>query len=119
RGQDVIVLGFTFKENCPDIRNTRVIDVVRELESYGAVVHVHDPIASADDALHEYGVCLVSWDRLPTASAMIGAVAHTELKNRPIAHYLAKLAPGAILMDVKSQSEFAALREHGVQVWRL
>jgi UDP-N-acetyl-D-galactosamine dehydrogenase len=119
RGQDVIVLGFTFKENCPDIRNTRVIDLVRELESYGAVVHVHDPIASADDALHEYGVRLVSWDRLPTASAMVAAVAHTELKGRPIEHYLSKLAPGAILMDVKSQTEAATLREHGVQVWRL
>jgi UDP-N-acetyl-D-galactosamine dehydrogenase len=58
RGQNVIVLGFTFKENCPDIRNTRVIDVVRELEAYGAVVHVHDPIANVEDAMHEYGVPL-------------------------------------------------------------
>src|SRR4029453_3254724 len=58
RGESIIVLGLTFKENCPDIRNTRVIDVVRELESYGAVVHVHDPMASPVEAEHEYGVQL-------------------------------------------------------------
>jgi UDP-N-acetyl-D-galactosamine dehydrogenase len=119
RGQDVIVLGFTFKENCPDIRNTRVIDVVRELESYGAVVHVHDPVASAQDALHEYGVGLVGWEELPSANAMVVAVAHEQFNSRPTSQYLSKLLPGAILMDVKCQSDVTALRKHGVQVWRL
>ena len=119
RDQNIIVLGFTFKENCPDIRNTRVIDVVRELQSYGAVVHVHDPIASAADALNEYGVRLVTWDRLPTAVAMVAAVAHEQFKTRPSSQYLSKLAPGAVLMDVKGHAHAAAFQKQGVRVWRL
>jgi UDP-N-acetyl-D-glucosamine/UDP-N-acetyl-D-galactosamine dehydrogenase len=59
------VLGLTFKENCPDLRNSRVIDVVRELQSYGADVYVHDPVADVAEAMHEYGVTLTSWDSLP------------------------------------------------------
>src|SRR6185295_16984877 len=55
-GENVIVLGLTFKENCPDIRNSRVVDVIRELQSYGANVFVHDPVADPDEAQHEYGV---------------------------------------------------------------
>ncbi len=62
KGAAVTVLGLTFKEDCPDLRNSRVIDVIRELESYGVDVHVHDPIADADEAVHEYGVKLCSWD---------------------------------------------------------
>ena len=119
RGQNITVLGFTFKENCPDIRNSRVIDVVRELESYGAVVHVHDPIASATDAQHEYGVHLSSWDQLPSSVAIVFAVGHEEFKSRPVAEYASKLAPGGVLMDVKCQADAQALREHGIRVWRL
>src|SRR5215468_2040561 len=101
RGQDVIVLGLTFKENCPDIRNTRVIDVVRELESYGALVHVHDPIASGPEAEHEYGVRLSAWEQLPRAAAIVVAVAHREFVAKPLDEYAAKLAPGGVLVDVK------------------
>ena len=119
RGQNITVLGFTFKENCPDIRNSRVIDVVRELESYGAVVHVHDPIASSADAHHEYGVHLTDWDQLPSSVAMVFAVGHEEFKSRPVAQYASKLAPGGVLMDVKCQADAQALREHGIRVWRL
>ena len=56
KGAQVNVLGLTFKENCPDIRNTRVIDVIHELQSYGIDVHVHDPVADAAEARHEYGL---------------------------------------------------------------
>jgi len=70
-GQDcpIIVLGLTFKEDCPDLRNSRVIDVIRELESYGAKVVVHDPVADVIEARHEYGVDLVAWDDLPKVGA--------------------------------------------------
>ncbi|MDQ3197032.1 MAG: nucleotide sugar dehydrogenase [Pseudomonadota bacterium] len=118
-GQNVIVLGLTFKENCPDIRNSRVIDVVRELESYGTVVHVHDPIASADEAKREYGVKLTPWDQLPTSIAMVLAVGHRELVSRPIEDYVSKLAPSGVLMDVKCQTDAKALAERGIKVWRL
>jgi UDP-N-acetyl-D-galactosamine dehydrogenase len=119
RGQDVVVLGFTFKENCPDIRNTRVIDVVRELESYGAIVHVHDPVADPGEAEHEYGVRLKKWQELPSAAAVVWAVAHDALTSRPAEHYATKLVPGGVFVDVKSKIDVAAMESQGVNVWRL
>jgi len=119
RGAHVIVLGLTFKEDCPDLRNSRVIDVIRELESYGAVVHVHDPVADAGEARHEYGVDLVSFDKLPKAAAIVAAVAHKEFRKRPIDDFTGKLLPGGVYADVKCQADAAALRARGVTVWRL
>ncbi len=119
RGDDVVVLGLTFKENCPDTRNTRVIDVIQELRSYGANVHVHDPVANAEEAMHEYGVTLTAWDDLPKAAAVVYAVAHSEFVNRPIPEFVAKMRPGAVLTDVKCQADAAAFQKHGVTVWRL
>jgi UDP-N-acetyl-D-galactosamine dehydrogenase len=119
KGADVAVLGLTFKEDCPDLRNSRVIDVVRELESYGATVHVHDPVAQPEEAMHEYGVRLVPWDTLPRAAAIVAAVAHREFKARPIDDYVAKLEPGGLLVDVKCQMAPEALRARGIRVWRL
>jgi len=115
----VNVLGLTFKENCPDLRNSRVIDVIRELASYGADVHVHDPVANAEEAVHEYGVTLTPWDKLPRAHALVMAVAHREYGARPVRDFVAKLEPQGLFVDVKCQADAAALREHGVSVWRL
>jgi UDP-N-acetyl-D-glucosamine/UDP-N-acetyl-D-galactosamine dehydrogenase len=119
KGAAVNVLGLTFKENCPDLRNSRVIDVIRELESFGVHVHVHDPVADPAEALHEYGIELGSWEDLPPASAVVGAVAHRALTRRSSEEIAAKLLPGGVYVDVKSQADVAALREHGIQVWRL
>jgi UDP-N-acetyl-D-galactosamine dehydrogenase len=119
KGAPVIVLGLTFKENCPDLRNSRVIDVVRELESYGAKVHVHDPIADPTEARHEYGVDLVAWDALPTAHAIVAAVAHREFARRTIDDLAAKIERGGLYVDVKCQADAAALNARGVRVWRL
>jgi len=117
--ETVIVLGLTFKENVPDTRNSRVVDVVRELESFGAKVLVHDPIANAKEAEHEYGIRLAKWDELPRSAALVAAVAHQEFKNRPLEQLLAKLAPNGIYVDVKNQADAAALRARGIDVWRL
>jgi UDP-N-acetyl-D-galactosamine dehydrogenase len=119
KGADVIVLGLTFKENCPDLRNSKVIDVIRELETYGVTVHVHDPVAASDEAEHEYGVKLVSWDKLPRASAIVAAVSHQELKERSVDDYVEKLAPNGLYVDVKAQADAAAFRARGLNVWRL
>ena len=116
---EVIVLGLTFKENCPDLRNSRVIDIVRELESFGARVSVHDPLADPSEAMHEYGVVLRSWDELPRASAIVAAVAHDAFKRRPIDDLAAKLMPGGLYVDVKCQADAAQLRGRGLAVWRL
>jgi UDP-N-acetyl-D-galactosamine dehydrogenase len=119
KGADVAVLGLTFKENCPDLRNSKVIDVVHELASYGCRVHVHDPVAQPAEARHEYGVELTPWEALPRASAVVAAVAHDALVRRTPDELAALLVPGGIVADVKCTTDAAALRERGLAVWRL
>ena len=117
--ENIVVMGLTFKENVPDTRNSRVVDVVRELESFGARVFVHDPVACPKEAEHEYGIRLTDWDELPKAAAIVGAVAHQAFKDRPLEHLLAKLAPNGVYIDVKNEADAAALRARGIDVWRL
>ena len=74
------VLGLTFKEDCPDLRNSKVIDIIRELQDYGITVQVHDPHGDAAEALHEYGVTLVPFAELQPAAAVVVAVAHQEYR---------------------------------------
>jgi UDP-N-acetyl-D-galactosamine dehydrogenase len=119
KGARVNVLGLTFKENVPDIRNTRVIDVVHELKSYGVDVHVHDPVSDAAEARHEYGLELEPWEALPRAEAVVLAVAHRQFLARPLEDYLAKVVERGCFIDVKSQLDMAALRRAGLTVWRL
>jgi UDP-N-acetyl-D-galactosamine dehydrogenase len=119
KGAQVNVLGLTFKENCPDLRNSKVIDVIRELESYGCTVHVHDPVAESTEAEHEYGVRLVSWESLPKANAIIAAVAHKEFGEHSVDQMLSKLCSGGVYVDVKCTADAPALRARGVSVWRL
>jgi UDP-N-acetyl-D-glucosamine/UDP-N-acetyl-D-galactosamine dehydrogenase len=119
KGADVIVMGLTFKEDCPDLRNSKVIDVIRELESYGVTVHVHDPVAAADEAMHEYGVKLVTWKDLPLASAIVAAVPHRQLKAHSVDVYAEKLAKGGLYVDVKAQADAAAFKARGFKIWRL
>ena len=119
RGSNVIVLGMTFKENCPDLRNSKVIDVVQELESYGVRVWVHDPVAESAECEHEYGVKLVPWDALPKASAIVAAVAHAEFKQVGLDHLLGKLEVGGLFVDVKSMFPAEAVMKAGARSWRL
>ena len=119
KGAQVVVLGLTFKEDCPDLRNSKVIDVIRELQSYGVTVTVHDPIADPLEARDHYGLELATWDELPCADAIVAAVAHQAFRNRPADEVLSKLAPGALYVDVKCQADAGALRRHGIKVWRL
>lgn len=115
----VVLLGLTFKEDCPDLRNSRVIDVIRELQSYGVDVHVHDPVADPVEAVLEYGVKLECWDDLPRSAAIVAAVAHKEFKARPLDDFLNKLQPSGVFIDVKSQYDGKALAAKGIEVWRL
>jgi UDP-N-acetyl-D-galactosamine dehydrogenase len=119
KNERVAVLGLTFKENCPDIRNTRVVDVVRELQSYGATVHVHDPIASASEARHEYGIELTDWDDIPECGALVMAVAHQQFREQSPAALARKLRPNGVVVDVKRVTDVDALREAGIASWRL
>ena len=119
KGGHAIVLGLTFKENCPDLRNSKVIDVVHELQSYGLTVHVHDPVAEASEARREYGVDLVPWRDLPCAGSIVAAVAHRALVERPLDQVLEKLVEGGVYVDVKCTADLQALQARGVKVWRL
>jgi UDP-N-acetyl-D-galactosamine dehydrogenase len=119
RGARVNVLGLSFKENCPDLRNSKVADLINELQSYGIKIHVHDPVASAEEARHEYGLNLESWEKLPCADAIIVAVSHREFLARPITDFQAKVSNKGCFIDVKSQFDQTALREAGLNVWRL
>ncbi|WP_137936341.1 nucleotide sugar dehydrogenase [Chitinivorax sp. B] len=119
KGAKVIVFGLTFKENCPDLRNSKVVDIVTELKSYGIDVIVHDPVPVAAEAEHEYGLSLTEWEALPQADAVVMAVAHKEFLARPLSDFQTKLKAGGVFVDVKSQFDLAKLREAGLTVWRL
>jgi len=119
KGSKVNVLGLTFKENCPDLRNSKVMDIVLELQSYGVEVHVHDPVAAPEDALHEYGVTLDAWEQLPRADAIVAAVSHKELLAKSLTDMQSKLNEKGCFIDVKSHYDRAALRGLGIGVWRL
>lgn len=99
-GSDILVLGFTFKENCPDVRNTKVIDIVRTLQDYNANVHIYDPWANPDIAKHEYGVSLLP-DLTPPSGgwgAVVMAVAHDEFKSLDISSLI---NGNSVVYDVK------------------
>lgn len=113
------ILGLTFKENCPDIRNSKVIDIIHELKSYHVDVMVHDPIANKEHVKHEYDMELHSWEELDQLDAMVLAVAHDVFKETPHAVFSQKLSDPKLLVDVKSVLAHGALHEAGVKVWRL
>ena len=119
KGADVVVLGMTFKENCPDLRNSKVIDIINELRTYGVNVHVHDPLANSAECEHEYGLPLTRWEDLPVAQAMIAAVAHREYADMGLAKIALKVVAGGVIADVKSTYEPADITALGLRGWRL
>jgi UDP-N-acetyl-D-glucosamine/UDP-N-acetyl-D-galactosamine dehydrogenase len=119
KGSRVNVLGLTFKENCGDLRNSKVIDIIRELESYGVDVSVCDPQAEEEEAMHEYGVRLVKWDALPRADAIVAAVSHREFVELGVDEMARKLVKGGAFIDVKAVFDRSALDAAGLRVWRL
>jgi UDP-N-acetyl-D-galactosamine dehydrogenase len=119
KGAKINVLGLTFKENCPDLRNSKVAELIYELKSYGVELHIHDPIADAKEARHEYGIELESWESLPRADVIIVAVSHQEFIERPISDLQSKVVERGCFIDVKSQFDQKVLNEIGLSVWRL
>lgn len=101
-GARVLVLGLTFKENCPDLRNTRVIDVVAELEAYGITVDIHDPWANAVEAAHEYGVQLVATPEAGCYDGILLAVAHQQFADLGVAGVRHFGTPNALIYDLKN-----------------
>jgi UDP-N-acetyl-D-glucosamine/UDP-N-acetyl-D-galactosamine dehydrogenase len=119
-GAKVIVLGLTFKENCPDLRNSKVADVIHELKELGCDISVHDPIADSAEAEHHYGVSLTPWDQLPAqADAVVAAVPHRTYLAMPLRELLSRLKNKGVFIDVKSAFDRAAISEAGFRMWRL
>jgi UDP-N-acetyl-D-galactosamine dehydrogenase len=119
KGASVNVLGLTFKEDCSDLRNSKVGDVIEELKSFGVRVFVHDPYADRAEALQEYGVDLVEWRDLPRADAIVAAVSHKQLRDKTVEDFRAKLVDGGCFIDVKASFDAVALTHAGIRVWRL
>ena len=115
----VTVLGLTFKENVPDIRNSRVVDIVGELNSFGITAQVHDPMAIPEEAAHEYGIDLVAADALRPADAVIIAVAHDAFVAGGWP-YIARLLKGqsGVVLNVRGKLDRAG-QPAGVVLWRL
>jgi len=119
QGGVVTVLGLTFKEDVPDTRNSRVIDIIRELESFGLTVQVHDPMANAADARHEYGVTLTELDALQPADAVILAVAHERYVQGGWSMIQQLLQNGSgLVLDVKTKLDRTS-KPSSVELWRL
>jgi UDP-N-acetyl-D-glucosamine/UDP-N-acetyl-D-galactosamine dehydrogenase len=102
RSARVGILGLSFKQDVPDLRNTKVIDIVTELQQYGIQAMVHDPVVEAEEAHEEYGIRLQPWGELVELDALILAAPHREFLQMPPAELLRPLRKGGILMDVKS-----------------
>ena len=115
----VIIMGLTFKENCPDLRNSKVGDIVNELREYGCEISVHDPIAEPYAAKREYGITLMPWDHLPRAEAIVAAVPHKEYLSMPLTDITCLLKPGGVFVDIKSSYDKTAFKNGGFSVWRL
>lgn len=115
------VLGLTFKENVPDLRNSKVIDIINELQDFGADVLVHDPLADAGEARAEYGVTLRDLDELTDLDALILAVGHEAYASLTPQDLAAKFADrdALVILDVKSFWDREAMREIGCAYWRL
>jgi len=115
----VTILGLTFKEDVPDIRNSKVVDIITELNTFGIEVQAHDPMASANEVHHEFGISLVERAALKPADAVIVAVAHRTYLDEGWPLVTSLLKPGSgIVLDVKGALPNAG-RPAGITSWRL
>lgn len=119
RGASVTVLGLTFKEDCPDLRNSKVMDIIRELREFGVQLQVADPLADPAEALHEYGVTLVPFEKLRPADAVVAAVAHAHYRKLDVEELRKLLKAPPLVVDVKAMYSRAALQAAGINLWRL
>lgn len=115
----VCVLGLTFKEDCPDLRNSHVVDIIDELKDYQCDIYVHDPLAPKEEALEEYGIELSEWADLQDSDAVIFAVPHSNYRQLSVADLKSLMNPEAILIDVKSCIDRKDLESHKINYWRL
>jgi UDP-N-acetyl-D-galactosamine dehydrogenase len=119
KGASIAILGLSFKENCPDIRNTKVVDIIRVLRDHGAVPMVMDPMADAGEAMREYGITLRGEADIQRCEAVIVAVAHRQFKDMPLESLAAAAGAGAPFLDVKAIFDKSRVEQMGFRYWRL
>ena len=119
RDAKVAILGLTFKENCADLRNTRVVDIVSELKTYGINPFVHDPLVEAAEAKSTYGISLCEMSDLSEVDAVILAVAHDAYRHMNIGDFQSILSKKGCLIDVKGMLDPATVKQNGIHFWRL
>ncbi len=117
-GRNAIILGLTFKENCYDIRNTKVVDIIEGLKNYGLNVEIHDPFADPQDVLQHYHLRLTAWDDLKAADLVILAVAHDIFKKLEITDITQRLTPHGIIIDLKNMLAGKANNDC-LEIWSL
>jgi len=115
KGQKVTIFGATFKENCPDLRNSKVQDVFKELNRFGLEVSICDPVADLEELKSLYGKSAKSWDEIPQASAVVVAVSHNEFKDLDFEKYLEN---NGVVMDIRAIYDREKLKSCGYKVWR-
>ncbi len=118
-GGTVTLLGLTFKEDCPDLRNSRVIDIYRELQDYGITVQVHDALADEEEAIREYGIRLMKMGDLRPANAVIAAVSHRAYREMGVEQLKGLMGKNPVLIDVKAMYDPQAIRTADIRLWRL
>jgi UDP-N-acetyl-D-galactosamine dehydrogenase len=116
----VAILGFTFKENCPDTRNTKIIDIVKELHEYGIASVIADPEADADEAKRLYGIDFVEMNKITGVDAVVLAVAHTTFRSLTMKQIDSLFGSGKkVLIDLKGLLDKREYEEAGYSYWRL
>lgn len=119
KGAKVIVLGIAFKENVQDLSNSKVVDVITQLKTYGIEVFVHDPVVDDEQVKSAYGLELCTWENLPRADAIVAAVPHNALKQRTIAEITEKITKNGCFTNINSPFDDTQLQNFGLSVWRL
>ena len=115
----ITMLGLTFKENCNDIRNSKIFDIYNELKEYGCNIILHDPLASEKEIKNEYNVLTTSWNKLSKSDVLVVAVSHDFYLNQPLDNLLKLLNPKGIFVDIKSSFDKNYISKKGFDLWRL
>jgi UDP-N-acetyl-D-glucosamine/UDP-N-acetyl-D-galactosamine dehydrogenase len=118
-GSRVTVLGLTFKEDCPDLRNSRVPDIISELEKFGCNVQLHDPLCDPEEAQQEYGIALSNESYLQPAHAVVLAVAHQSYLEWTLDQWTNILHSDCVFMDIQGKMPTKQLKSKGYVIWRL
>jgi UDP-N-acetyl-D-galactosamine dehydrogenase len=114
-----VVLGITFKENCTDVRNSKVADLVRELEEFGITVYSHDPLADVQHVKYEYDISLLDYSDIPLVDVLVLAVPHDKFLQFEFSALSSKLKPGGLVVDIKSVLDPNIVHSFGYRLWRL